>query len=91
MAKTLGVDVRQVPTGLDQRQLIIWMRRKQARRGNEAAISDVLDRTDPKPRRHEHTGPGVTPLFRSPVGGSGVGPDAAAEYYAQRDALPEDE
>lgn len=91
VAKTLGCAVDDVPTGLDPLGLLLWMRQQQAYRGHEGALADVFDRALPKPRRHEHSGPGGGPvaLARSPAGTAGVAADEAAEYYALRDAPPE--
>jgi hypothetical protein len=83
VATTLGVRIDAVPTGLDRLGLLLWMREQQAYRGNEAALADMFERALPKPRRHEVSGPGGTPLALRRV------PDAAnpAEVDAMADVM----
>ena len=86
-----GAPAEMVPEDASPLELLLIFTMFRALRGDEGCRRDILDRVEAKQARTEITGPGGGPLqFRSPVGASGVGPDAAAEYYAQRDALPED-
>jgi hypothetical protein len=88
VATTLGLRIDAVPVGLDRLGLLLWMREQQAYRGNEAALADMFERALPKPRRHEVSGPGGTPLAirRVPDSANPAEADAMADVMAAVEA-----
>jgi len=84
-----NVPPEMVPEDATPLELLTILTMFRALRGDTDARRDILDRIEAKQARVEVDATVGPP--RSPVGGSGVGADAAEDYYRTRDRLPEHE